>query len=200
MFIQGNADECGRVLKTILEQRRLCPLISPFFTPNAAPNQLVFLYQDVVTSLHLDSADVIFMLLTKVRQATCATQRRNTLHTQSSPVIVTTPLLPSLPQFDLSQWLSEAHPVFPERTRLLELVHEALCICGQDPEPELLTPFHLFTKHWTWLLRHHFPDHYSDCLRLLMTSKCVCLQKLPNCSWLLLSLNSCFVQDKTRQH
>lgn len=66
VFIQGNAEECGYVLKTILEQRRLCPLISPFFTPNSAPNQLVFLYQDVVTSLNLDSADVIFMLLTKV--------------------------------------------------------------------------------------------------------------------------------------
>ncbi|KAM7416416.1 hypothetical protein PAMA_018465 [Pampus argenteus] len=137
VFIRGNAEECGRVLKTILEQRRLCPLISPFFTPNAAPNQLVFLYQDVVTSLHLDSADVIFMLLTK---------------------------------FNLTQWLNESHPVFSERTRLLELVHGALCVCGQDPEPELLTPFHLLTKHWTWLLRHHFPDHYSDCLRLLMTS------------------------------
>ncbi|KAF7660149.1 hypothetical protein LDENG_00286760 [Lucifuga dentata] len=137
VFIQGNAEECGRVLKTILEQRRLCPLISPFFTPNAAPNQLVFLYQDVVASLHLDSSDVIFMLLTK---------------------------------FDLPQWLNEANPVFSERTRLLELVHGALCVCGRDPEPEFLIPFHLFTKHWTWLLRHHFPDHYSDCLRLLMTS------------------------------
>ncbi|XP_034396490.1 ectopic P granules protein 5 homolog isoform X2 [Cyclopterus lumpus] len=137
VFIQGNAEECGCVLKTILEQRHLCSLISPFFTPNSAPSQLVFLYQDVVTSLHLDSADVIFMLLTK---------------------------------FDLSQWLNEAHPVFSERTRLLELVHGALCVCGRDPEPELLTPFHLFTKHWTWILRHRFPDHYSDCLRLLMTS------------------------------
>lgn len=66
VFVQGNAKECGRVLKTILEQRRLCPLISPFFTPNSAPDQLVVLYQDVVTSLHLDGADVIFMLLTKV--------------------------------------------------------------------------------------------------------------------------------------
>ncbi|XP_068166676.1 ectopic P granules protein 5 homolog isoform X2 [Antennarius striatus] len=137
VFIQGNAEECGRVLKTILEHRRLCPLISPFFTPNAAPNQLVFLYQDVVTSLHLDSADVIFMLLTK---------------------------------FDLCQWLNEAQPVFSERTRFLELVHGGLCVCGQDPEPEFLTPFHLFTKHWTWLLCYHFPDHYSDCLRLLTTS------------------------------
>ncbi|XP_019722467.1 ectopic P granules protein 5 homolog [Hippocampus comes] len=137
VFIQGNAEECSRVLKTILEQRRLCPLISPFFTPNAAPAKLVFLYQDVVTSLHFDSADVIFMLLTK---------------------------------FDLSTWLNEAHPVFSERTRLLELVHGGLCVCGRDPDPELLTPFHLFTKHWTSLLCHHFPDHYSDCLRLLMTS------------------------------
>ncbi|XP_061134077.1 ectopic P granules protein 5 homolog [Syngnathus typhle] len=137
VFIQGNAEECSRVLKTILEQRRLCPLISPFFTPNAAPAQLVFLYQDVVTSLHLDSADVIFMLLTK---------------------------------FDLSAWLNDAHPVFPERTRLLELIHGGLCVCGRDPESELLTPFHLFTKHWTSLLRYRFPDHYSDCLRLLLTS------------------------------
>ncbi|XP_014847751.1 PREDICTED: ectopic P granules protein 5 homolog [Poecilia mexicana] len=137
VFIQGNPKECGRVLKTILEQRLLCPLLSPFFTPNAAPDQFVFLYQDVVTSLHLDTADIIFMLLTK---------------------------------FDLSQWLNEAHPVFSERTRLLELVHGALCVCGRDPESELLTPFHLFAKHWTLLLRHHFPDHYSDCLRLLMTS------------------------------
>lgn len=168
MFIQSNAEECGRVLKTILEQRRLCPLISPFFTPNAAPNQLVFLYQDVVTSLHLDSADVIFMLLTKVSLDTDATH----IHLKQSSYSNHFCLSP-LPQFDLSQWLNETHPVFSERTRLLELVHGALCVCGQDPEPELLTPFHLFTKHWTWLLRHHFPDHYSDCLRLLMTSECV---------------------------
>uniref|UniRef100_A0A8C4ZCS8 Ectopic P-granules autophagy protein 5 homolog (C. elegans) n=1 Tax=Gadus morhua TaxID=8049 RepID=A0A8C4ZCS8_GADMO len=137
VFIQGTAAECGRVLTAILEHRRLCPLISPFFTPNAAPNQVVSLYQDVVTSLHPDSADVIFMLLTK---------------------------------FDLPQWLSEAQPSFSERSRLLELVHGALCVCGPDPEPDLLTPFHLFTRHWVKLLRHHFPDHYSDGLRLLMTS------------------------------
>lgn len=137
VFVQGTQAECERVLMTILEHRRLCPLISPFFTPNAAPSQLVSLYQDVVTSLHSDSADVIFMLLTK---------------------------------FDLCQWLLEAQPAFSERTHLLELVHGALCVCGRDPEPDLLTPFHLFTRHWTMLLRHHFPDHYSDCLRLLMNS------------------------------
>lgn len=85
-------------------------------------------------------------------------------------------------QFDLSTWLNEAHPVFSERTRLLELIHGGLCVCGRDPDPELLTPFHLFTKHWTSLLCHHFPDHYSDCLRLLMTSKCVSFVALQNAS------------------
>lgn len=73
MFIQSNAEECGHVLKTILDKRRLCPLISPFFTPNASPEQLVLLYKDVVASLDLDSADVIFMLLTKVSPHIIAT-------------------------------------------------------------------------------------------------------------------------------
>lgn len=77
VFIQGNAEQCDRVLKTILDHRRLCPLLSPFFTPNAAPRQLVVLYQDVVTSLQLDRADVIFMLLTKVSPDTSATWKRN---------------------------------------------------------------------------------------------------------------------------
>lgn len=72
VFIQGNADECSRVLRTILDQRRLCPLVAPFFTPNAAPSQLVFLYQDIVMSLDLSSADVIFLLLTKVREDSCS--------------------------------------------------------------------------------------------------------------------------------
>lgn len=81
VFIQGNADECARVLRTILEQRRLCPLISPFFTPNAAPGRLVFLYQDVVTSLDLSSTDVIFMLLTKVSEGS-----RGKLNSHHGPI------------------------------------------------------------------------------------------------------------------
>lgn len=103
VFIQGNAEECGRVLKTILEERRLCPLISPFFTPNAAPDQLVFLYQDVVTSLHLDSADVIFMLLTKVCQDSNATHWWNIMYTQKSPLTIIFSLVCSLTC--LSGWM-----------------------------------------------------------------------------------------------
>lgn len=66
MFIQGTQTECRRILKTILQNPRLCNLLSPFFTPNASPAELVLLYEEVVNALHADSGDVIFMLLTKV--------------------------------------------------------------------------------------------------------------------------------------
>ncbi|XP_063051175.1 ectopic P granules protein 5 homolog isoform X2 [Engraulis encrasicolus] len=137
VFIQGVQTECGHILKTILQKRRLCNLLSPFFTPNASPGQLVALYEEVVNALHTDSGDVIFMLLTK---------------------------------FDLSQWLLGAQPVFAERSRLMELIHLALGACGLEPDAEVNMPFNLFCKHWTRLLCHQFPDHYSDFLRLLMQS------------------------------
>lgn len=54
------------MLKTILLNRHLCNLLSPYFTPNASPAELVSLYEEVVNTLHTDSGDVIFMLLTKV--------------------------------------------------------------------------------------------------------------------------------------
>ncbi|KAG5280995.1 hypothetical protein AALO_G00066300 [Alosa alosa] len=137
VFIQGVQTECRHILKTILQNRRLCNLLSPYFTPNASPAELVALYEEVVTALHADSGDVIFMLLTK---------------------------------FDLSQWLAGSQPAFPERSRLMELIHLALGACGLQPEPEVLLPFNLFCKHWTRMLCHQFPDHYSDFLRLLMQS------------------------------
>ncbi|XP_036454096.1 ectopic P granules protein 5 homolog [Colossoma macropomum] len=137
VFIRDTQTECRRVLKTILLNRRLCNLLSPYFTPNASPSELVALYEEVVTALHADSGDVIFMLLTK---------------------------------FDLTQWLSAAQPRFPERSRLMELIHLALTACGLEPEPEVLMPFNLFCKHWTQLLVYQFPDHYSDFLRLLTKS------------------------------
>ncbi|KAL7839536.1 hypothetical protein SRHO_G00261940 [Serrasalmus rhombeus] len=137
VFIRDTQTECRRVLKTILLNRRLCNLLSPYFTPNASPSELVSLYEEVVTALHADSGDVIFMLLTK---------------------------------FDLTHWLSAAQPRFPERSRLMELIHLALTACGLEPEPEVLMPFNLFCKHWTQLLVYQFPDHYSDFLRLLTKS------------------------------
>ncbi|XP_030626189.1 ectopic P granules protein 5 homolog [Chanos chanos] len=65
VFIRDTQTECKRMLKTILLNRRLCSLLSPYFTPNASPNELVSLYEEVVTALHADGGDVIFMLLTK---------------------------------------------------------------------------------------------------------------------------------------
>nr|XP_015220090.1 PREDICTED: ectopic P granules protein 5 homolog [Lepisosteus oculatus] len=137
VFIRDTPKECKKMLKTILQNRQLCNLLSPYFTPNASPAELVSLYEEVVGALHVDSGDVVFMLLTK---------------------------------FDLMHWLSSSQPLFPERSRLVELIHMALTACGLDPEPEILMPFNLFCKHWTQLLSYQFPDHYSDFLRLLMQS------------------------------
>ncbi|XP_018596418.2 ectopic P granules protein 5 homolog isoform X3 [Scleropages formosus] len=75
-----------------------------------------------------------------------------------------------LTKFDVLQWLASAQPSFSERSRMVELVHLGLSVCGLEPDSELLMPFNLLCKHWTQLLCYQFPDHYSDCLRLLMQS------------------------------
>lgn len=67
VFISGTKSECRKVLETILKNRRLCSLLSPFFTPNAAPAEFIQLYEKVVKLLSEDNSDIIFMLLTKVR-------------------------------------------------------------------------------------------------------------------------------------
>lgn len=67
VFISGTKSECRKVLETILKNRRLCSLLSPFFTPNAAPAEFIQLYGKVVKFLSEDNSDMIFMLLTKVR-------------------------------------------------------------------------------------------------------------------------------------
>lgn len=66
VFISGTKSECRKLLQTILKNRRLCSLLSPFFTPNAAPAEFIQLYENVVKCLSEDNSDVIFMLLTKV--------------------------------------------------------------------------------------------------------------------------------------
>lgn len=66
VFISGTRSECRKVLETILKNRRLCSLLSPFFTPNAAPTEFIQLYEKVVKFLSEDNSDMIFMLLTKV--------------------------------------------------------------------------------------------------------------------------------------
>uniref|UniRef100_G1PEJ4 Ectopic P-granules 5 autophagy tethering factor n=1 Tax=Myotis lucifugus TaxID=59463 RepID=G1PEJ4_MYOLU len=137
VFISGTKSECRRVLETILKNRRLCSLLSPFFTPNAAPAEFIQLYEKVVRFLSEDNSDMIFMLLTK---------------------------------FHVKQWLNATKPPLSERTRLLESIHLALTAWGLEPDEDILMPFNLFCKHWTYLLLYQFPDQYSDILRLLMQS------------------------------
>ncbi|XP_051019663.1 ectopic P granules protein 5 homolog [Acomys russatus] len=76
VFISGTKSECRKVLQTILKNRRLCSLLSPFFTPNAAPAEFILLYEKVVKFLSEDNSDMIFMLLTKfdVKQWLAATK------------------------------------------------------------------------------------------------------------------------------
>ncbi|KAM6219553.1 ectopic P granules protein 5 homolog [Rhynchocyon petersi] len=137
VFISGTESECSRVLQTILKNRRLCSLLSPFFTPNASPEEFTQLYEKVVQCLSEDNSDMIFMLLTK---------------------------------FDVKQWLTSTKPPLSDRTRLLESIHLALTAWGLEPDEDILMPFNLFCKHWTYLLLYQFPDQYSDILRLLMQS------------------------------
>ncbi|OXB58335.1 hypothetical protein ASZ78_001030 [Callipepla squamata] len=65
VFISGTRSECRRLLQTILHNRRLCTLLSPYFTPVASPDEFVALYEKVVAFLSEDNSDVVFMLLTK---------------------------------------------------------------------------------------------------------------------------------------
>uniref|UniRef100_K7FTW0 Ectopic P-granules 5 autophagy tethering factor n=1 Tax=Pelodiscus sinensis TaxID=13735 RepID=K7FTW0_PELSI len=65
VFISGTKSECKLVLETILQNRRLCNLLSPYFTPVASPDEFVNLYEKVVVFLGDDNSDVVFMLLTK---------------------------------------------------------------------------------------------------------------------------------------
>uniref|UniRef100_A0A4W3HVB5 Ectopic P-granules autophagy protein 5 homolog (C. elegans) n=1 Tax=Callorhinchus milii TaxID=7868 RepID=A0A4W3HVB5_CALMI len=65
IFISSSKTESKTVLKTILQNRRLCNLLSPYFTPNISPDKFVNLYEKVVSALHTNKGDVIFMLLTK---------------------------------------------------------------------------------------------------------------------------------------
>ncbi|NXY88789.1 EPG5 protein, partial [Alcedo cyanopectus] len=65
VFISGTKSECSHLLQTILQNRRLCTLLSPYFTPVASPSEFVTLYEKVVAFLSEDNSDVVFMLLTK---------------------------------------------------------------------------------------------------------------------------------------
>ncbi|XP_078406611.1 ectopic P granules protein 5 homolog [Cetorhinus maximus] len=162
VFLSCAKTESKTVLKKVLQNRRLCNLLSPYFTPNISPDEFVSLYEEVVKVLHADSGDVIFMLLTK---------------------------------FDLKLWLNSTKPIMSERTRLLEMIHLALVLCGFQPEEEVQMAFNIFCKHWMYVLQYQFPDHYSDFLRLLMQSSSE--QRLnPDCWKVALKTLNCTSEDE----
>ncbi|KAL8204232.1 UNVERIFIED_CONTAM: Ectopic P granules protein 5, partial [Gekko kuhli] len=57
VFVAGTKSECRPLLRTILKNRRLCTLLSPYFTPVASPGEFVDLYEQVVSSLSDDNSD-----------------------------------------------------------------------------------------------------------------------------------------------
>ncbi|XP_078252336.1 ectopic P granules protein 5 homolog isoform X1 [Rhinoraja longicauda] len=65
VFLSCAKTESKTILKKVLENRRLCNLLSPYFTPNISPDEYVILYGKVVKVLHTENGDIIFMLLTK---------------------------------------------------------------------------------------------------------------------------------------
>ncbi|XP_078718187.1 ectopic P granules protein 5 homolog isoform X2 [Lampetra fluviatilis] len=65
MFISGVETESERLLQTVLKNSCLCSLLSPHFTPNAAPRAFVGMYGLVAATLSTDTSDTVFMLLTK---------------------------------------------------------------------------------------------------------------------------------------
>ncbi|XP_059845461.1 ectopic P granules protein 5 homolog isoform X1 [Hypanus sabinus] len=65
VFLGCAKAESKTILEKVLGNRRLCNLLSPYFTPNISPDEFVNLYSKVVKFLHTDNGDVIFMLLTK---------------------------------------------------------------------------------------------------------------------------------------
>uniref|UniRef100_S4RB52 Ectopic P-granules 5 autophagy tethering factor n=1 Tax=Petromyzon marinus TaxID=7757 RepID=S4RB52_PETMA len=65
MFISGVETESERLLQTVLKNSCLCSLLSPHFTPNAAPRAFVGMYSLVAATLSADTSDMVFMLLTK---------------------------------------------------------------------------------------------------------------------------------------
>ncbi|XP_015268640.1 PREDICTED: ectopic P granules protein 5 homolog, partial [Gekko japonicus] len=89
VFVAGTKSECRPLLRTILKNRRLCTLLSPYFTPVASPEEFVDLYEQVVSFLSDDNSDVIFMLLTKF-------DLPQWLHSSKPPLSARTRLLESI--------------------------------------------------------------------------------------------------------
>ncbi|BFZ08146.1 hypothetical protein BsWGS_11185 [Bradybaena similaris] len=64
-FVSHNPHETQHVLQLCLDKPSVAGLISPHFVPNACPQNLVFMYGQLLHVLQNQNMDLVFMLLTK---------------------------------------------------------------------------------------------------------------------------------------
>ncbi|CAG5121709.1 unnamed protein product, partial [Candidula unifasciata] len=64
-FVSQNPHQTQHVLQLCLEKPSVAGLISPHFVPNACPQNLVFMYGQLLHVLQNQNMDLVFMLLTK---------------------------------------------------------------------------------------------------------------------------------------
>ncbi|XP_033099652.1 ectopic P granules protein 5 homolog isoform X3 [Anneissia japonica] len=73
-----------------------------------------------------------------------------------------------LTKFDVKFWLNGCAPDRDKCYQMVDIVGEALCLCKQKPETQLLTQFEMYRTHLQILLSHHFPDNFNSVLQLLL--------------------------------
>ena len=72
-----------------------------------------------------------------------------------------------LAKFDISKWLS-SRPMLSERSRLLEVIANGLVACGVNPSERELDLFQFHSINFKCLLKHQFPDHFAESLRMIL--------------------------------
>ena len=71
-------------------------------------------------------------------------------------------------QFDPAQWLSNCEPALAVRSQFIEVLGEALVSCGLEMDNRCMMMFGIYRTHLQVMLKHHFPEHYGDVLRLIL--------------------------------
>lgn len=70
-FIKPSPHQAQPLLQMILDAPQLSGILSPNFCPNRCPSQFVEMYRQVMIASKLDSQDLGFMLLSKVKWISC---------------------------------------------------------------------------------------------------------------------------------
>ncbi|XP_076765337.1 ectopic P-granules autophagy protein 5 isoform X1 [Xylocopa sonorina] len=75
-----------------------------------------------------------------------------------------------LSKFDVGIWLNYKRPRLSERSTFIDLISNALCDMGLNPEEMKLVLHELFRNHLRLVLSHEFPEHYGEVLSVLLKS------------------------------